>query len=527
MRSMTNPGYLKTPAASVLSRYDAWVNDRLGLPVFAPDMEGHLRAAQAEMFARVLPPILVANVLSAFVIAFVALIHGWLWFPLLWATYVGATGLHGVLRMRQARSQRRDKPPPPRFVDRILIDSGLLALPWMILPIVINPGVAPQMEVLIASILAGLVCAGTFTMASMPSAALVFAGLIFCGRIGQFGFMPLDHMVENLLFQTILGSVMLISLRNMAQLVRDRVQAIISAQSLGSEAQAQARQEEKRREDVETQADGFRSEVGVILGSVSVSVERMNGAADQLRTIARSSQGNLAGVLTKVGAAKTDIASVEAGSHGLTDSILLIRREVDRTTSLVRAAAADVQASIAIKSELSVAVRDIGQVSNLISEIAAQTNLLALNATIEAARAGPAGRGFAVVANEVKSLAARTGAATGEIARGIEEVRGATERSLSAVMNISHSTEAIVEAAGGIVVAIDEQSAAIGLMLASLGRAVAEAEQVAAAIDLVASDTARTMENSLEVSDAASGIDASARRLDQSVARFSRQVVTG
>ncbi|CCO23293.1 methyl-accepting chemotaxis protein [Maridesulfovibrio hydrothermalis] len=93
-------------------------------------------------------------------------------------------------------------------------------------------------------------------------------------------------------------------------------------------------------------------------------------------------------------------------------------------------------------AELGQQAEGIGNIMNVISDIADQTNLLALNAAIEAARAGDAGRGFAVVADEVRKLAEKTMTATNEVGSYIRNIQNSTQKNIAST---EESTEAIGE----------------------------------------------------------------------------------
>lgn len=131
---------------------------------------------------------------------------------------------------------------------------------------------------------------------------------------------------------------------------------------------------------------------------------------------------------------------------------------------------------------MAVSASKIGEVVDLINDIASQTNLLTLNATIEAARAGEACKGFAIVATEVKSLADQTAKATDEIGSQISEIQGAPNHAMEAIGSISETIAKVYGISTAIAAAMEEQGASTNEIASSVQSASTGTQKVSSNI---------------------------------------------
>ena len=273
-----------------------------------------------------------------------------------------------------------------------------------------------------------------------------------------------------------------------------------------------------------TKVQDLIKQIGASSSQVGNASTQISSASEQLAAGAEEQQAQLSEVATTMeqmsamileASKNADETRQNAQDTGNTAN--QGREVVSKTVSGFQTVADTVEQAALQIQELNKRSEEIGNVIQVIDDIADQTNLLALNANIEAARAGDAGRGFAVVADEVRKLAERTVSATAEISKMIESIQGDIRAAVVSMEQIQGQSKDGLE-----LVAQSDKS--LEEIAGSITGVVSAVEQIATSTNEQSSGAEQISKNIEGVTTVAKESASSAQELASSAEQLSREV---
>jgi len=278
-----------------------------------------------------------------------------------------------------------------------------------------------------------------------------------------------------------------------------------------------------------------------LVTTVNDSAIQVDGAAKQTDTTAQQLAEAYATQSKQIEAASEAIqqmaASIEEVAGNAERSSDVARHSVDvahkggdavrRTIAGMNTIRETIQETSKRIKRLGESSQEIGNIVELINDIADQTNILALNASIQASMAGEAGRGFAVVADEVQRLAERSTNATKQIEVLVRTIQADTNE---AVVSMERSTTDVVggallaENAGAALEEIEQVSNQIASLVHNISDSSREQAKAADAVtrntESLQKINSETATSTAETTDAIRKLAELAAQLRESVSDF-------
>lgn len=264
-----------------------------------------------------------------------------------------------------------------------------------------------------------------------------------------------------------------------------------------------------------------------IISSILGNSQNLSAAAEQ---ISASSQEIAGGNANQANSAQTIselFRELSAAIHSVAQNTEQASELSERTMKVAEEGGDIIQSSMESMDQVSGHMarlendsQHVGNIIEVIEDIADQTNLLALNAAIEAARAGEQGRGFAVVADEVRKLAERSSEATKQITGIIKGMQENTRTSVTTVQESSSYSQKTGASFRTISSMVNEAGAKISEIAAASEEQAAQASTVMTSVESISAATEEAAAASQEMAATAQSLAQMAEELQQAVVAF-------
>ncbi|GIN19179.1 MAG TPA: methyl-accepting chemotaxis protein [Bacillus bacterium] len=254
--------------------------------------------------------------------------------------------------------------------------------------------------------------------------------------------------------------------------------------------------------------------------NLSASSEQVSASTDEIAN-ASANQANAAQTMNELFRELSD--AINAVAQNTEHAAELANKTIKIAQDGEKVVLSSVEGANIVSEQMTRLERDsnrIGEIIEVIDDIADQTNLLALNAAIEAARAGDQGRGFAVVADEVRKLAERSGEATKQITTIIKEMQENTHQSVESVEEGLAFTQQSGEAFEEIINMVNDTGNKVTEIAGASEEQAAQSAEVLTFIESISAATEEASASSEETASTANALTELAEELNASVASF-------
>ncbi|MFO1243086.1 MAG: methyl-accepting chemotaxis protein [Rickettsiales bacterium] len=307
---------------------------------------------------------------------------------------------------------------------------------------------------------------------------------------------------------------------DLARAVENAKNTALNADRMMEEQQFEAKAKENQQNKITRLIKEFDAKASAAVTTVASAATQLYQTAEVMAQAVTQANSRSAGAASASMQTTGNVQAVASAAEEMSSSVQEISRQVTQSTQAVELAVKSASNADEVAKTLVAASAQIGDVVQLISDIANQINLLALNATIESARAGAAGKGFAVVASEVKNLAQQTGKATEDIAQQVQHVQGVAGEVSKVLDVIRDSISRVNEYSGGIASAIEEQSAVTNEIAKNMQIASSGVEEITANIEGVTSAAQNAEMSTKQVLDASRTLSEQSEMLNKEIRAF-------